>query len=105
MTKRSHHIASRQAAISRERKKKKKAQSLDKRVETSGVPVQDGIEAAPPVISSEVAAKPARSTSTKPSAIAQLNESRYFYLIRDVRKITMIAVPLLVILIILAFVL
>ena len=105
MTKRSHEIASRQAAISRERKRKKKSQTSEKTAESSGVPAQTEVAASPANMSSEIVEKPARSVSAKPSQSAQLDENRYQYVIRDIRKIAIVAVPLVLILIILAFVL
>lgn len=105
MTKRSHQIASRQAAISRERKRKKKSQSSEKHVESSGVPASTGTAVTSSSVSSEIVEKPARNISAKPSQSAQLDENRYQYVVRDIRKIAIVAVPLVLILIVLAFVL
>jgi len=105
MTKRSHEIASRQAAISRERKRKKKSQTSEKNVESSGAPAPVDVASGSPVASSNVVQSPAYSVSTKSSQSIQLDENRYQYVIRDLRKIAIIAAPLIVILIILAFVL
>ena len=105
MTKRSHQIASRQAAISRERKKKKKSQVSEKRVESSGAPAPVDSAAGSPAASSTAVQSPAYSVSTKSSPSAQLDENRYQYVVRDIRKIAIIATPLILILIILAFVL
>jgi hypothetical protein len=98
MTKRSHDIASRQAAISRERKKKKKSQTSDKHNEPSGTPVNVKI-------SSDTAQISTSNVSTKSSQSIQLDENRYQYVKRDLRKTAIIATPLIIILIILAFVL
>jgi hypothetical protein len=105
MTKRSHQIASRQAAISRERKKKKKSQVSEKRVESSGAPASVDFAAGSPVASSTVVQSPAYSVSTKSSQSIQLDENRYQYVVRDIRRIAIVAMPLVVILVILAFVL
>jgi len=105
MTKRSHQIASRQAAISRERKRKKKSQTSEKHVESSGASAPVDVASGSPVAISNVVQSPAYSVSMKSSQTIQLDENRYQYVIRDLRKISIIAAPLIVILIILAFVL
>ena len=105
MTKRSHQIASRQAAISRERKRKKKSQSPEKHSESSGAPAPIDVAVNPASVSSNIAQTPAHNVSTRSSQAIQLDENRYQYVIRDLRKIAIIAAPLIVILIILAFVL
>jgi|APFre7841882654_1041346.scaffolds.fasta_scaffold198665_2 hypothetical protein len=98
MTKRSHQIASRQAAISRERKKKKKSQTSENHAESSGAPVNVKV-------SSDTAQISTSNVSTKSSQSIQLDENRYQYVKRDLRRTIIIAVPLIVILIILAIVL
>ena len=103
MTKRSHQIASRQAAISRERKKKKKSQTSEKHVESSSAPVD--VAASSTIASPNIAQAPVYNIATKSSQAVQLDENRYQYVIRDLRKISIIAAPLIIILIILAFVL
>ncbi len=105
MTKRSHDIASRQAAISRERKRKKKSQTSEKHVESSGAPAPVDVVSGSPVASSNIVQSPAYSVSKKSSQTIQPDENRYKYVIRDLRMIAIIAAPLIVILIILAFVL
>jgi hypothetical protein len=105
MTKRSHQIASRQAAISRERKRKKKSQSTEKHSESSGAPAPIDVAVNPASASSNIAQTPVHNVSTRSSQTIQLDENRYQYVIRDLRKIAIIAAPLIVILIILAFVL
>ena len=105
MTKRSHDIASRQAAISRERKRKKKSQTSEKRVESSGAPAPVDVASGSPVASSNVVQSPAYSVSTKSSQRNPLDENKYQYVVRDLRMIAIIATPLILILIILAFVL
>jgi hypothetical protein len=103
MTKRSHQIASRQAAISRERKKKKKSQTSEKHAEPSGAPVDVAVN--PASASSNAAQTLVHTVSTKVSQSIQLDEDRYQYVKRDMRRTIIIATPLIVILIILAFVL
>ena len=105
MTKRSHQIASRQAAISRERKRKKKSQTSEKHAESSGAPSPVDIVAGSSSASSSVVQTPTQNVSARSSQSIQLDENRYQYVIRDLRKIAIIAAPLIVILIILAFVL
>jgi hypothetical protein len=105
MTKRSHQIASRQAAISRERKKRKKSQTSEKQAESSGAPDPVGAVASSSSAKSNIVQTPTQSASTKSSQSIQLDENRYQYVKRDLRRTIIIAVPLIVILIILAFVL
>jgi len=105
MTKRSHQIASRQAAISRERKRKKKPQTPEKQAESSAAPVQAEAVISTSNVSSNIIEKPARAASVKPSQPAQQDENRFQYVVRDIRKIAIVAVPLVLILIVLAFVL
>ena len=103
MTKRSHQIASRQAAVSRERKKKKRLQPSEKNAESPSVSVN--VAASYAGASPSIAPAPAHNVSTKSSQSVQLDENRYQYVLRDLRKIAIIAAPLIIILIILAFVL
>jgi len=103
MTKRSHQIASRQAAVSRERKKKKRLQPSEKNAESPSVSVN--VAASYASASPSIAPAPAHNVSTKSSQSVQLDENRYQYVLRDLRKIAIIAAPLIIILIILAFVL
>ncbi|MFA5374462.1 MAG: hypothetical protein WC455_01705 [Dehalococcoidia bacterium] len=105
MTKRSHDIASRQAAISRERKKKKRSQPSEKQLESPGTPSQVGVVADSSSAKASVVQKPTQSASTRSAQTIQSDENRYQYVIKDLRKTAIIAVPLIVILIILAFVL
>ena len=110
MAKRSHRIASRQAAVGKERKRKKKAQSGEKRAVSYTAP-PDGIDApeyaaesAPEPIPEEVSA-PETVTSPQPARAEGGDTSRYRYVISDLRIIGIIAGPLLVLLIILALIL
>jgi len=105
MTKRSHEIASRQSAISRERKRKKKSQLSEKHVESSGAPAPVDVTSGSLVASSNVIQSPAYSVSTGSSQRIPLDENKYQYVVRDLRMIAIVSVPLVVILIILAFVL
>lgn len=107
MAKRSHRIASRQAAVGKERKRKKKAQAGERRtapheaqVPTSTMPdaaEELASEPAPEEVSAPAASQTSRAVSPEPS--------RYDYVRVDLRNIAIIAVPLLVLLIILAFIL
>jgi hypothetical protein len=81
MTKRSHQIASRQAAISRERKRKKKSQPSEKHAESSGAPAPVDIGVNPASASSNIAQIPAQNVSTRSSQSIQLDENRYQYVI------------------------
>jgi hypothetical protein len=103
MTKRSHDIASRQAAISRERKRKKKSQTSDKHDEPSGAPVDSKVVSSS--VSSDTAQISTYNISTKSSQSTQSDEDRYKYVKKDLRRTAIIAIPLIVILIILAIVL
>jgi hypothetical protein len=105
MTKRSHQIASRQAAISRDRKKKKKSQAFEKQAESSGTPASVGAVASSSSAKSNIVQTPTQSASTKSAQSIQLDENRYRYVRQDLRRSIIIAVPLIVILIILAIVL
>ena len=105
MTKRSHEIASRQAAISRERKRKKKPQTSEKLAESPSVSAPVDVMAGSSSTGSNAVRTSEAYVSTKSTQTMQLDESRYEYVVRDLRKIAIIAAPLIVILIILAFVL
>ena len=110
MAKRSHRIASRQAAVGKERKRKKKAQVGDKRTVSYTTPPdvidapESTAEPVPEPVSSEVEA-PATATSPQPARAERVDTSRYQYVISDLRTIGIIAGPLILILIILAFIL
>jgi hypothetical protein len=106
MAKKSHRIASRQAAVGKERKRKKKAQGGEKKTVSYTAPpppadaeVADNTltETVPEVVSAPAVARPARTVLQ--------DSDRYQYVIADLRHIAIIAVPLLVLLIILALVL
>ena len=100
MAKRSHKIASRQAAVHKERKKKKKSQGTERRsiisVEqsaTTETPDDNGTEIK------------VTKTAPKPIAISPQESARYNYVYSDLKHIAIIAGPLLLLIIILAFVL
>ena len=106
MTKRSHQIASRQAAVSRERKRRKKSQVSEKHgAPSSVIPAAADATVSSSVASAAAVQTPVQNTAHRSVQTIQLDESRYQHVIRDLRKITIIAAPLIVILIILAFVL
>lgn len=99
MAKRSHKIASRQAAVSKERKKKKKAQVADRRpvspmeqdmtIETTaGADIESAVTV----------------TAPKATAVSPKDAHRYDYVYSDLKRIAYIAVPLVILIIILAFV-
>ncbi len=91
--KKSHRVASRQAAASKERKKKKKAQATQHRVKAPA-PTPEVVDAAP--------LEPVAPSIPQP---AQEVEPARQYTGRDLRKIGIIAGCMIIILIILGFVL
>ena len=103
MSKRSHDIASRQAEISRERKRKKKAQGADKRG-VSSTPAEP-FEGTDTTSASQVMESSSGYVSPQPAQSIRADDPRYHYVYRDIKTIGRIAAPLVVILIILAFVL
>lgn len=112
MAKKSHRVASRQAAVSKERKRKKRSQASQRHPMPAGAPAAPSTMATP---------EPAPETATSPSTVATPEPStatsvtrpastrqavpRYQYVMADLRKIALIAGAMLVILIVLAFVL
>lgn len=110
MAKRSHRIASRQAEVGKERKRKKKAQGGEKRpVAYSAPPAsvdapESAAESGPEAASTDVSA-PITATSPQPARVERGDTARYQYVISDLRTIGIIAGPLIVLLIILAFIL
>ncbi len=91
--KKSHRVASRQAAASKERKKKKKAQATQHRVRVAP-PTPEVVDASPPELVAPSAPQP----------VQEVEPSRQ-YIGRDLRKIGIIAGSMIVILIVLGFVL
>ena len=99
MAKKSHKIASRQAAVSRERKKKKKAQPAERR---PVAPLEQGM----PVETTEAVETEVAVTVTAPRAAKALpkDSMQYASVYSDLKHVAYIAGPLLLIIIILAFV-
>jgi hypothetical protein len=91
--KKSHRVASRQAATSKERKKKKKAQATQQRVRVAPA-TPELVDASPP--------EPVATSIAQP---AQETEPARQYTGRDLRKIGIIAGSMIIILIVLGFVL
>jgi len=108
MPKKSHRVASRQAAVSKDRKRKKRAQASQRYPLTAGTPAAPSTEATPkPPPTPSTVATPEPSTApsvTRPPSTRQA-VPRYQYVTAELRKIALIAGSLLVILIVLAFVL
>ncbi len=102
MPKKSHRVASRQAAISRERKRKKRAQAAQRQP----IPIKRAAPAIePPVSEPPATAEPTSVTVTQPPPSARPVAPRYGYVTAEIRKIAIIAAVMLAILIVLAFVL
>ena len=104
MPKKSHRVASRQAQVSKERKRKKRAQSPQRQAtvtpaEPASIPAAQPPAASKPAIQPAAAPKP----SAKPSAAQAV--PRYQYFIADLRKIAVLAGAMLIVIIVLAFVL
>lgn len=110
MAKRSHRIASRQAAVGKERKRKKKGQVGEKPAISYTAPT-DATEA--PESTAQPLTEPAdgksaatvTATSPRPSGAERGDAMRYHYVITDLRTVGIIAGPLIVLLIILALIL
>ncbi len=113
MPKKSHSIASRQAASSKERKRKKKSQGSSRRSLPAGATLDTSTEftAETPAMPSTVATPEPQITSkvtskvTRPAPAAQQEAPRYQYVLADLRKISLIAGATIIILIVLVFVL
>jgi len=108
MAKKSHRVASRQAQVSKERKRKKRSQVSQRHLMSAGAPGAPSTVATPePATAPSTVATPKPSTApsvTRPASTRQA-VPRYQYVIADLRKIALIAGAMLVILIVLAFVL
>lgn len=105
MAKRSHKVASRQAAVSRERKRKKKQQAAPKRPAAAAVPAP-ARAAPPPQPAAEASPEPAAVVAVpRPAAEPRQSDTRYRYVMADLRRIGIIAGAMIVILIVLAVVL
>ena len=109
MTKKSHRVASRQAAVSKERKRKKRSKASQKHPMPAGAPAAPTTEATveyPVETSTVAAAEPSTASQVaKPAPQARQESPRYQYVIADLRKIALIAGVMIVILIVLTFVL
>ena len=112
MPKKSHRIASRQAEISKQGKRKKKSQVSQKDAMPSGAPAIQSTQSTEttynsPVSSSTVSTTQPYSASpiAQPSPAARQVAPRYQYVMADLKKIAMISGALLVILVVLVFVL
>jgi hypothetical protein len=109
MSKKSHRVASRQAASSKERKRKKKSQVPPRRSIPAGATPDRSPEfpAETPAMPSTVA-KPERhitSPVTHTAPEAKKEAPHYHYVIADLRKTSLIAGAMIIILIVLVFVL
>jgi hypothetical protein len=100
MTKRSHEIASRQAEVARERKRKRKLQlSRPAAPVTTAGPASD----AEPI--SRASGTLMGSSSTQPVQTMTAEEMQSRYVKRDLRLIAFITIPIVIVLIVLAIVL
>ena len=112
MPKKSHRIASRQAEISKQGKRKKKSQVSQKDAMPSGAPAVQSTQSTETTYNSPVSSSTVSTTQPySASPIAQSSPAarqiapRYQYVMADLKKIAMITGALLVILIVLVFVL
>jgi lysyl-tRNA synthetase class II len=112
MPKKSHRIASRQAEISKQGKRKKKSQASQKDATPSSAPAIQSTQSTETTYKSPVS--PSTVSTTQPHTVSPLAQSapaarqvapRYQYVLADLKKIAMITGALLVILIVLTFVL
>lgn len=103
MPKKSHRVASRQAQVSQERKRKKRAQSTQRQsIVTPAQPASAPEAQTPPASMPTVQPSAASKPSAKPSAAQSI--PRYQYFIADLRKIALLAGAIIIVLIVLAFV-
>ena len=99
MGKRSRQIASRQAAVGRERKRKKKAQAADRNVAPVGAPSEPVSAPVVDTVKSAVA-----STRTQPAFADRQVASQHQYIATDLKQIALFSGIVIILLIILAFV-
>jgi hypothetical protein len=99
MGKRSRQIASRQAAVGRERKRKKKAQTADRHIAPVGAPSEPGKA---PII--DTAKSTAESIRTQPAFADRQVVSQHQYIATDLKQIALFSGIVIILLIILAFV-
>jgi hypothetical protein len=109
MAKKSHRVASRQAEVSKERKRKKKSQTHQQHVMPAGVSTPPSVEGPPevqatpsPMVIPETSTAP---QVTRPAAAAREAAPRYHYVIADLRRTGLLTGAMVIILIVLAFVL
>lgn len=112
MPKKSHRIASRQAEISKQGKRKKKSQASQKDAMPSDAPAVESTQSTEttyksPVSSSTVSTTQPYSASPIAHPVSALRQvaPRYQYVMADLKRIAIITGALLVILIVLVFVL
>jgi hypothetical protein len=99
MGKRSRQIASRLAAVGRERKRKKKAQTADRHIAPVGAPSEPGKAT---II--DTAKSTAASTRTQPAFADRQVVSQHQYIATDLKQIALFSGIVIILLIILAFV-
>ena len=102
MPKKSHRVASRQAAISRERKRKKRSQAVHRHpmpAEPAAPPIEPAVSEPPTTEETTTV------TAAQPTPSVRPTPPRYRYVIPEIRKIAIIAAVIFAILIALAFVL
>jgi len=104
MPKKSHRVAARQQAVSKERKRKKKTRAQAPQVRPTPPPpaTTPSIE---PQASEPVTDEAATVTITQPTMPPRTVASRYLYVVAELKRIAIISAAVLVILIILTFVL
>jgi hypothetical protein len=112
MPKKSHRIASRQAEISKQGKRKKKSQASQKDTMPSGAPAVQSTQSTETTYKSPVSPSTVSTTQpysaspiAQPAPAARQVAPRYQYVMADLKKIAIISGALLVILIVLVFVL
>jgi hypothetical protein len=112
MPKKSHRIASRQAEISKQGKRKKKSQTSQKDTMPFGAPAVQSTQSTETTYKSAVSSSTVSSTQpysvspvAQPVPAARQVAPRYQYVMADLKKIAMITGALFVILIVLVFVL
>ena len=100
MTKRSHEIASRQAEAARERKRKKKLQ-----ISRPAAPVTTAGSASDAEPISRASSTVMGSSSAQPAQVISVEEAQYRHVKSDLKLIAIVAVPIVIVLIVLAVVL
>jgi hypothetical protein len=98
MPKKSHRVASRQAAVSKERKRKKRGQAAQRRVVAT--PAEPASIPKP-----SATAEPIAPPVTQPRPSTRQVAPRYQYVSAELRKIAILAAVMIAVLIVLTFVL